>query len=103
MLVLTTYGDGNARDASPPESMRLPPPEVVASWPPPNYINPETRGPALIIVELITLPIAAACLALRLYVRFKVLSTSHWDDWMMVGAAVGCHPPLPLSFFFGQA
>jgi hypothetical protein len=69
-------------------NMRLPPPEVVATWPPPNYINPETRGPALIIVELITLPLATICLALRLYVRFKVLNTSHWDDWMMVGAAV---------------
>ena len=68
--------------------MRLPPPDVVATWPAPNYINPETRGPALIIVELIMLPLATICLALRLYVRFKLLNTSHWDDWMMVGAAV---------------
>ncbi len=68
--------------------MRQIPPEVAASWPKPNYINPDTRGPALVIVELITLPIAFVFLALRLYVRIKILRKTGWDDWIMVLAAV---------------
>ncbi|OCK95000.1 uncharacterized protein K441DRAFT_686994 [Cenococcum geophilum 1.58] len=35
--------------------MRFPPPEVIASWPAPNYAHPVNRGPILLIVELITL------------------------------------------------
>ncbi|KAK4040686.1 hypothetical protein C8A01DRAFT_46055 [Parachaetomium inaequale] len=70
--------------------MRLPPPEVLASWPAPNYTNPQTRGRALIIVELITLPIALICLGLRLYARIHVMGRSEWDDWMMVVAAFFC-------------
>ena len=70
------------------DTMRLPPPEVLASWPAPNYTNPQTRGPALIIVELITLPIALICLGLRLYARVHVMGRTDWDDWLMVAAAV---------------
>ncbi len=68
--------------------MRLPPPDVVASWPAPNYINPETRGPALIIVELLTVFISTVCIALRLYVKAHVIHSVGWDDWLIVGAAV---------------
>lgn len=77
--------------------MRQPPPEVLASWPKPNYIDPETRGPALMIVELIALPLALLCLALRLFVRIKILRKTGWDDWLMVGAAVSISsaPPPP--------
>ena len=68
--------------------MRLPPPEVVATWPPPNYINPVTRGPTLIIVELITLAISLISLGLRLYVRIKLFGRIELDDWLMMGGAV---------------
>ncbi|KXX82213.1 hypothetical protein MMYC01_201707 [Madurella mycetomatis] len=68
--------------------MRLPPPEVMATWPAPNYIDPETRGPALLIVQFITLPIALLCLALRLYVKLSITRKSGWDDWLMVAAAI---------------
>jgi hypothetical protein len=68
--------------------MRLPPPEVRATWPKPNYVDPETRGPALIIVELTILPLALLTLALRLYARVVLLKNGGWDDWLMVGAAV---------------
>lgn len=75
--------------------MRLPPPDVVASWPPPNYTNPETRGPALIIVELITLPVALICLGLRLYAKTKIMGRTEVDDWLMVGGAVGAEARFP--------
>lgn len=69
--------------------MRFPPPDVIASWPRPNHVNPETRGPALIIVVLILLSVVFVCLGLRLYVRLRIINKSEWDDWLMVPAAVG--------------
>lgn len=68
--------------------MRLPPPEVIASWPPANYENPETRGPALLIIQLIMLPIALIVLLLRFYVRISIMGKVESDDWFMVAAAV---------------
>ncbi|KAK4202334.1 hypothetical protein QBC40DRAFT_196362 [Triangularia verruculosa] len=68
--------------------MRLPPPEVRASWPPANHENPETRGPALLIVQLIILPIALIVLVLRFYVRISIMGKVEADDWFMVAAAL---------------
>ena len=68
--------------------MREPPPDVVASWPAPNYINPQTRGPALIVVELLTVFISTVCIALRLYVKARIIHSVGWDDWLIIGAAV---------------
>ncbi|KAK0732222.1 hypothetical protein B0H67DRAFT_549831 [Lasiosphaeris hirsuta] len=68
--------------------MRIPPAEILTTWPKANYIDPETRGPGLIIVEIIILPLALLTLFLRLYVRIGILHKSGWDDWLMVAAAV---------------
>ena len=68
---------------------RTTPPEVIASWPKPNYINPITRGPGLIIVECIALSVAMVCLLLRLYVRAFLMRNTGLDDWIMVAAMVG--------------
>jgi len=68
--------------------MRSPPPEVVASWPAPNFTNPETRGPALIVVELLALCIGTILLSLRMYVRVRIMRSVDWDDWLMVAGAV---------------
>lgn len=68
--------------------MRSPPPEVVASWPRPNYVNPETRGPDLIVAGVITLVFAVVCLVLRMYVRLRIMRKTELDDWVMVVATV---------------
>lgn len=70
--------------------MRFPPPSVLITWPPANHVNPENRGPTLMIVELTVLPLALITLALRLYVRFIVVKKIWWDDWLMVAAAFFC-------------
>lgn len=70
--------------------MRIPPPDVLAQWPTPNYVNPESRGPGLTIIELIMLPLSLMFLGLRLYVRGRLLRKTGWDDWFMVIASV-CH------------
>ncbi|KAK8092245.1 uncharacterized protein PG998_015077 [Apiospora kogelbergensis] len=68
----------------------FPPPSVTATWPRPNYVDPPTRGPALLITELTTLSLALVCLALRLWVRVRQLHKAWWDDWVMVVAGVCC-------------
>ncbi|KAK4213106.1 hypothetical protein QBC37DRAFT_181594 [Rhypophila decipiens] len=68
--------------------MRTPPPEVRASWPTPNYIDPVTRGPSLIIVEIVGLTAALLCLGLRLYVRAFLMRNTGLDDWIMIVAMV---------------
>ncbi|KAI1341336.1 hypothetical protein F5Y15DRAFT_414450 [Xylariaceae sp. FL0016] len=70
--------------------MRYPPLDVMLSWPDPNYINPENRGPALLIVELTILPLALICLALRLWVRIRMLQRFWYDDVLMIAAAFCC-------------
>jgi hypothetical protein len=72
--------------------MRFPPPEVLATFPKPNYVDPVERGPGLMIVELTLLPIAVICVALRLWVRIGWLRKGWWDDWLMVVAVVSLQP-----------
>lgn len=68
--------------------MRLPPPEVIASWPTPNYDDPVRRGPAMLIVQLTILPIAFLTLMFRLYVRIFIVRLCQLDDWLMCAAMV---------------
>ncbi|KAF4973030.1 hypothetical protein FZEAL_9434 [Fusarium zealandicum] len=68
--------------------MRNPPLEVVATWPTPNYDNPEHRGPALLIVELTIMSVAIITLLARLYVRMFKVNKSGLDDWLMLAAMV---------------
>ncbi|KAK3484809.1 kinetochore complex Sim4 subunit Fta1-domain-containing protein [Neurospora hispaniola] len=68
--------------------MRIPPPDVLAQWPTPNYVNPESRGPGLTIIELIMLPLSLMFLGLRLYVRGRLLRKTGWDDWFMIIASI---------------
>ena len=66
---------------------------MIASWPPPNYVDPVRRGPALLIISLIISPIAVVMTLLRFYVRAFRVKRIWWDDWLMVLAMVR-HPPL---------
>lgn len=68
--------------------MRIPPLAVLLAWPRPNYINPENRGPGLLIIEMVFLGIATICLCLRMYIRIFKIRQTGWDDWLMVAAMV---------------
>ncbi|KAF2101222.1 hypothetical protein NA57DRAFT_33665, partial [Rhizodiscina lignyota] len=62
------------------------PPEVIESWPIPNYVDPSTRGTSLIIVNGVFIGITLVAVGLRVYARVFV---SHWfgvDDWCIVFA-----------------
>ncbi|KAK2050698.1 integral membrane protein [Colletotrichum somersetense] len=68
--------------------MRAPPVEVILSWPPPNYDNPETRGPANQIVALALLGIATVLLAIRIYARRYISNGFGWDDILIILASI---------------
>ncbi|KAJ4367472.1 hypothetical protein N0V83_007055 [Neocucurbitaria cava] len=68
--------------------MRTPPAEVLITWPKPNYVDPVTRGPALMIVELTLLPLAMIVVFLRMWVRVRWLHKSWYDDYLMVAAMI---------------
>ncbi|KAK3901702.1 hypothetical protein C8A05DRAFT_16148 [Staphylotrichum tortipilum] len=68
--------------------MRSPPIEVIASWPKPNYVNPDIRPPDPIVGGVITLTAALIFLGLRMYVRLGIMRKTELDDWVMVVAAV---------------
>ncbi|KAH7078288.1 hypothetical protein FB567DRAFT_131994 [Paraphoma chrysanthemicola] len=60
--------------------MRLPPADVILSWPPPNYDDPITRGNALVIVNSIFIVFVVITVGLRLYTRLVIKRWFGIDD-----------------------
>ncbi|PGH31228.1 hypothetical protein GX50_06013 [[Emmonsia] crescens] len=61
------------------------PPEIRATWPTPNYDNPETRGPGLIITVLLFHIIGSTMVALRCYTRTRITFSFGIDDiWILL-------------------
>lgn len=68
--------------------MIIPPPEVVAKWPTPNYEDPQTHGHATLIVNLIFLSFAIIAVLLRCYYRLSKSRKLELDDLVTVVALV---------------
>jgi hypothetical protein len=68
--------------------MRFEHPELIATWPAPNYANPEERGPALYIINSIVLLLATIAVSIRLYVRLFVRKWLGPDDGFLLLALV---------------
>lgn len=68
--------------------MKLPPPEILMTWPKPNYVNPHTRGPGVLIVNIVFVSIGFVVTCLRLYTRLKITSSPGLDDVLIVIAMV---------------
>lgn len=64
------------------------PESVFLSWPKPNYINPQRRGPALVIVNSLLLFVAMVVVGLRLYTRFVLCHSAGLDDLFITLATV---------------
>jgi hypothetical protein len=64
--------------------MKLPPPEVLLSWPTPNYINPPTRSHGVLIASILFLALSTIVTALRLYTRLRITRTAGLDDILVV-------------------
>ncbi|KAK2865081.1 hypothetical protein FQN49_003929 [Arthroderma sp. PD_2] len=64
--------------------MLVAPPEVVATWPKPNYVNPVHQGPHLTIIVVGSFIISSVVVGLRTYVRLRIKKNAGWDDWLML-------------------
>ena len=65
-----------------------PPLSVVASWPAPNYVNPEGRGRVTTIIAGVLSPITFFVIFARIWVRFYLQRNPGMDDWLMIAALV---------------
>lgn len=74
--------------------MRIPPLEVLAQWPTPNYENPETRGPAGDIVGIVFGALALLVVSIRLYTRKYISNGLGLDDALIVLAFVRTRFPV---------
>ncbi|KAI4266450.1 MAG: hypothetical protein L6R38_008734, partial [Xanthoria sp. 2 TBL-2021] len=61
--------------------------EVIASWPKPNYVNPDTRGPALTVVNIVFIVLVFIVVGLRYYTRIRITRSFGIDDYV-IGASV---------------
>ncbi|KAF2656699.1 hypothetical protein K491DRAFT_691741 [Lophiostoma macrostomum CBS 122681] len=68
--------------------MRSIPPDVLLSWPTANYIDPVTRGPALVIVNSIFIALVVIVASLRLYTRLFIKRWFGSDDACIVLALI---------------
>ncbi|KAB8300366.1 hypothetical protein EYC80_000549 [Monilinia laxa] len=66
--------------------MQLPSLETLATWPKPNYVDPETRGKGVLIVNLILFPVALTIILIRLYTRLHISKSFGLDDWLIIAA-----------------
>ena len=64
--------------------MRFRHPERVAQWPSPNYVDPESRGPAMFINNSIIFSLATTAVIARTYVRLFVRRWFGWDDLLLI-------------------
>jgi hypothetical protein len=74
--------------------MEPPPLSVIKSWPAPNYINPETRGNANIILNIVLYALLLFFIGLRIFTRTYLRSSFGADDVFMLLALI------PASGFF---
>ncbi|MCJ1241535.1 hypothetical protein MMC14_009540, partial [Varicellaria rhodocarpa] len=58
----------------------------MASWPTPNYVNPETRGPAVFVVNIMLMIVVLVVVGIRFYTRLRVTRTFGPDDVLIAAA-----------------
>lgn len=63
-----------------------PPSSVIASWPAPNYVNPETRTWAGPIVLIVIASITTAVYVARMWARLFIAKNAGLDDLLMTVA-----------------
>jgi hypothetical protein len=68
--------------------MKLPPLDVILTWPAPNYTNPITRGDALVIINSIFIVLVTITVGLRMYTRLVIKRWFGIDDVFILLALV---------------
>ncbi|KAK8855978.1 integral membrane protein [Apiospora arundinis] len=68
--------------------MKFPPPEVIASWPKPDYEHPRAQGPAGEIAVYALTGVVTVMLAIRMYTRIHITRGFGMDDAFIVTAYI---------------
>ena len=68
------------------------PPSVIATWPHPNYVDPVTEGPALMVVGIVLGSITMLLVAARIYSRLFITRAPGIDDLLIVISLVRQQP-----------
>ena len=72
-------------------SYQTPTLQGMASWPPPNLVNPETRASLALGIEILLCFITILFLAGRFYSRITIRWTIGPDDWVTLIATACPH------------
>jgi hypothetical protein len=64
--------------------MTTPTLDQIQSWPPPNFVNPETRVSLLLGIEAPISILTIIFVCARFYSRTYLRHVLGWDDWVMV-------------------
>ncbi|EER26245.1 hypothetical protein D8B26_003399 [Coccidioides posadasii str. Silveira] len=75
-----------------------PPKEVMLSWPPRNYVNPEQRGDGVVILTGVFGVLMLIVVGLRLWVRFRMQREPGVDDYIIAAAVL---PAIGLAVCMG--
>ena len=71
--------------------MQLPPWNVIVSWPKPNYVDPVTRGDALLVLMILFSILVFLAVIGRYYSKIVIKRWFGWDDSMITLAWVSMH------------
>ncbi|KAK2762735.1 hypothetical protein FQN54_000909 [Arachnomyces sp. PD_36] len=82
-----------------------PPPSVIASWPRPNYVDPDSKGKELLVISLILTALAIVLVVTRLLVRARIQKQLGWDDYILALSLNGGNPlsSRPLNYLAAVA
>jgi hypothetical protein len=64
------------------------PPDVILSWPTPNYINPERHSDAGPIMVIVFLVLSIMVYLARMWARVVITRNVGLDDWIMTSAII---------------
>lgn len=64
-------------------------PPAAATWPSSNFSNSESKGPTLVVVELLLISITYVVVLLRVYSKVYLRKAFGLDDWLILPATVG--------------
>ncbi|PVH95173.1 hypothetical protein DM02DRAFT_732020 [Periconia macrospinosa] len=67
---------------------RFPTLEEMASWPKPNFINPETQQPLALGLNTVMTFVVVSFISTRFYSRTRLVKALGLDDWIMLLAAI---------------
>ncbi|KAF7879985.1 uncharacterized protein EAF02_007622 [Botrytis sinoallii] len=69
--------------------MQKPPAWVIAAWPEPNYVDPETHGWGNVILNIVLYVVLCCFISLRIWTRTRLRASFGADDMMILFAMVG--------------